>query len=1309
MYTTYETFHPHDSATGGISDGEYQLPSTEYQLPSTECEYSPTTSVVVDGGEQFGVAALSFDPHQELLWMGNGGGHVTSYYSDRLQKYTSFSAHRGRDVRQICPLDMLVLSLSDCCLKANISRGLTRFTHRSANLVNMQCMLPLQGGTSVLLGGHQEKLVCFDLTQTKESQLVDAGDTGCVLLRRHSRYICCGNTAGLVTLRDPRSLRVQHSLETHSVSVNDLDVYDNLLVTCGYSLRGGEPLPDRHLKLYDVRVLRPLTPVPLVIDPYLLQFVRGPGGGRVAVVSSHGQLQLVETAQLMQPTLALTTIDTGGNHVSALDVSTNCRAIAVADTSGVLHLLTLNGSECTFNAFSNETEFADVVDPLPAMSFTDSHACLSSVPAPVHTQTECLSAWWPGFDQPIYRPPPKLDASILSTMRMNGNIGYARNSGARKPNQAPYDQRGDVTATQVGQLSSAEEAVGGVASGAGGDMVRASSAVSSSVCVPRHYRRLDVKYGNFGAADDSERERVLTMAGRTGTGIGAGAGTVTGAGTGTGCSGLENTLPNSYCNSALQVLFHCLPLRTLLYSHLCEREFCLACELSFLFHMLESSSGQVCQASNFLRAFRTIPEATALGLLLSDTAGQSRQNFNLRRLIQNWNRFILQQLDTELSGSTVNNQQSTLEGATAVSTEESDTVTTGSRQVISSGSSTDQRAASTGTVGSGSDRVSGPESLVSALFALAGAQTTRCLRCATECRKRSTALVCDLTYPGHTRSLANSGAAVDSVTESGGITAGGDATVAVSFCDVLATSMCLHQSVQTWCTTCRRYQPSSQTRTLSALPRLLSINCCCDTYREVQFWDTQQQLCNSKLESSENSTSDFSATYSSIAAGGVTKPCRYGSACTRADCRFQHSHQTPVSVVDQSASSTGSSRVSWLPLSITGRLAADGSVVFTPTDSTDTQAETESVSGEAAVCSVVTYDLIAVVSHVTDVRHPDKDNLVATVRVAPVSKHTTTSGASASSWCLFNDMNVVPVSEKEVLWMPVQWKIPAILYYQQREFCSVVSATLSSPAASFLPLSASLLCRNSSDRTAITTPENNSFVPFTTDEIPGKGDLVAMDAEFVTLNQEESEIRSDGTKSTLKPSQMSLARLSCVRGQGPMEGVAFIDEYISTQEQVVDYLTRFSGIRPGDLDATLSSKRLTTLKSSYLKLRFLIDSGVRFVGHGLKNDFRVINLVIPSDQVIDTVQLFHLPQQRMVSLRFLAWHFLNLNIQSETHDSIEDARTALALYRHYETLLKTGGQQGVFRALQQMYERGRQCGWKPTVAINVTAATTSVS
>ena len=48
------------------------------------------------------------------------------------------------------------------------------------------------------------------------------------------------------------------------------------------------------------------------------------------------------------------------------------------------------------------------------------------------------------------------------------------------------------------------------------------------------------------------------------------------------------------------------------------------------------------QASNFLRAFRTLREALTLGLLLNEEEEEDKAD--LSKLIQKWNTFVIQQL-----------------------------------------------------------------------------------------------------------------------------------------------------------------------------------------------------------------------------------------------------------------------------------------------------------------------------------------------------------------------------------------------------------------------------------------------------------------------------------------------------------------------------------------------------------------------------------------------------------------------------------------------------------------------------------------
>ncbi|GAA5943118.1 hypothetical protein JCM3775_000652 [Rhodotorula graminis] len=336
--------------------------------------------------------------------------------------------------------------------------------------------------------------------------------------------------------------------------------------------------------------------------------------------------------------------------------------------------------------------------------------------------------------------------------------------------------------------------------------------------------------------------------------------------------------------------------------------------------------------------------------------------------------------------------------------------------------------------------------------------------------------------------------------------------------------------------------------------------------------------------------------------------------------------------------------------------------------------------GEAAE-GEVEYELRAMVVQIQ--AEGEAPHLVSFARVSDEEKEP------GSSWHLFNDFLVRPVSQAEALSFPGKWKIPAVLFYERvdsREMLDFSDLPLRSDPA--------ILCED----ITISKNRDRSMIkhqPFRLDELPRRGTLVAIDAEFVSLQQEEAEFHSDGTKKVLRPSRQTLARVSVLRGEGTETGIPFIDDHIHTSEPVVDYLTEFSGIRAGDLDPVHSRHTLVPLKVAYKKLRMLVDLGCVFIGHGLNKDFRIINIYVPPHQIIDTVNIYHLPaRQRKLSLRFLAYAVLHSAIQADTHDSIEDARTALQLYEHYQRLEAEGSWEDT---LEDVYREGKQTNFKAPV------------
>ena len=169
---------------------------------------------------------------------------------------------------------------------------------------------------------------------------------------------------------------------------------------------------------------------------------------------------------------------------------------------------------------------------------------------------------------------------------------------------------------------------------------------------------------------------------------------------------------------------------------------------------------------------------------------------------------------------------------------------------------------------------------------------------------------------------------------------------------------------------------------------------------------------------------------------------------------------------------------------------------------------------------------------------------------------------------------------------------------------------------------------------------------------------VGLDCEMVGVGA----IRADGSRKS------SLARVAIC----DFNGKRLYDKYVIPKEGlegISDYRTEFSGITPEKL------VRLDKDNHSFKKVRaevIKIIADKIIVGHGLKNDFTVLNLDIPPNRKWDSTEIDifmkNHPYLKRAPRRLqeIAKEYAGNEIQMADktgHSPLEDARAAMNLYR----------------------------------------------
>jgi PAB-dependent poly(A)-specific ribonuclease subunit 2 len=478
-----------------------------------------------------------------------------------------------------------------------------------------------------------------------------------------------------------------------------------------------------------------------------------------------------------------------------------------------------------------------------------------------------------------------------------------------------------------------------------------------------------------------------------------------------------------------------------------------------------------------------------------------------------------------------------------------------------------------------------------------------------------------------------------------------------SFASILYGSIKKETSVRGWCAASQTYEPLRQARTLDTskapLPKVLGVSC----------GETTKDVSEGTLENIKKVAESHHHTYWSKTnkIGGSWLPVEIEVMTVQKELE-------EVIISERLAPGAAGGADEWLIYDKTERMSKVPASV-----------EMADKRGSGKV-NFVRYCLFAVISQITSGKPSWSHSVVHT--------RSLSSGASdgTDGWRLLNDFRIQSCTEREVTTFDPR-RHPCMLYFAREDYQvgSFMRSEADTKSGASVPAFTPVSIPDSVLKLPSLSPHSSMSALMLKTQ---KGDLIAFDAEFVSVEVERSELNSSGHRVVSDEGRQVLARISLVSEDGKV----MLDDYILPSEPIVDYVTRFSGLTADDLDPQHSKHAVVDSRTAFLKLRYLLDKGCIFIGHGLQKDFETANLFVPPEQIRDTVELWRLPAQRKISLRFLAGHVLKSMIQDEIHDSIEDAVTALHLFKRHRELTTKGG-DALEKALDELYTFGNMCNW----------------